>query len=79
MQIKAEEISAIIREQVKSFEKQVDVAQVFATDGRVPAFDFVILKDDKAFFPAYALTPVIRKQAMDGNPAGGSVLQAAHA
>ena len=28
MQIKAEEISAIIREQVKSFEKQVDVAQV---------------------------------------------------
>jgi len=28
MQIKAEEISAIIRDQVKSFEKQVDVAQV---------------------------------------------------
>src|SRR2546428_7229327 len=28
MQIKAEEISSIIREQVKSFEKQVDVAEV---------------------------------------------------
>src|SRR5207249_9819296 len=28
MQIKAEEISAIIRDQVKSFEKQVDVAEV---------------------------------------------------
>jgi len=28
MQIKAEEISSIIRDQVKSFEKQVDVAEV---------------------------------------------------
>jgi F-type H+/Na+-transporting ATPase subunit alpha len=28
MQIKADEVSAIIREQVQSFEKQVDVAEV---------------------------------------------------
>jgi osmoprotectant transport system substrate-binding protein len=47
---------------------QVDVGLVFATDGRVPAFNFVILKDDKGFFPNYALTPVVRKQVLDANP-----------
>lgn len=57
-------------------EKQVDVSLVFATDGRVPAFDFVVLKDDKAFFPAYAMTPVIRKQAMDANPKIAPLLNA---
>jgi len=57
-------------------ERQVDVSLVFATDGRVPAFDFVILKDDKAFFPAYALTPVIRKQTMDANPKIAPLLNA---
>jgi len=49
-------------------EKQVDVGLVFATDGRIPAFNFVVLKDDKTFFPAYALTPVVRKQVLDANP-----------
>src|SRR5918997_4984122 len=39
---------------------QVDVGLVFATDGRVPAFNFLILQDDKGFFPNYAMTPVIR-------------------
>ena len=57
-------------------EKQVDVSLVFATDGRVPAFDFVILKDDKTYFPAYALTPVIRKQTMDANPKIAPLLNA---
>ena len=49
-------------------DRQVDVGLVFATDGRVPAFNFVILKDDKGFFPNYALTPVVRKQVLDANP-----------
>jgi osmoprotectant transport system substrate-binding protein len=49
-------------------DKQVDVGLVFATDGRVPAFDFVILADDKGFFPSYALTPVVRKETLDKNP-----------
>jgi len=47
---------------------QVDVALVFATDGRVPAFNFVVLTDDKGFFAPYALTPVIRKEVLDRNP-----------
>jgi osmoprotectant transport system substrate-binding protein len=49
-------------------ERQVDVGLVFATDGRVPAFNFVVLKDDKGYFPNYALTPVVRKQVLDANP-----------
>jgi osmoprotectant transport system substrate-binding protein len=49
-------------------DKQVDSTLVFATDGRVAAFDFVILKDDKGFFPPYSLTPVVRKEVLDKNP-----------
>jgi osmoprotectant transport system substrate-binding protein len=49
-------------------DKQVDAGLVFATDGRVPAFDFVILTDDKGYFPSYALTPVARKETLDKNP-----------
>jgi osmoprotectant transport system substrate-binding protein len=47
---------------------QVDVGLVFATDGRIPAFDFVVLQDDKGFFPPYAMTPVVRKETLDKNP-----------
>jgi osmoprotectant transport system substrate-binding protein len=47
---------------------QVDVGLVFATDGRIPAFDFVVLEDDKNYFPAYALTPTVRKDVLDNNP-----------
>lgn len=47
---------------------QVDVGLVFATDGRIPAFDFVVLEDTKNYFPAYALTPTVRQEALDANP-----------
>ena len=46
----------------------VDVGLVFATDGRIPAFNFVVLKDTKNFFPAYAITPTIRKETLDAHP-----------
>lgn len=46
----------------------VDVGLVFATDGRIPAFDFIVLKDTKNYFPAYAITPTVRKEALDANP-----------
>lgn len=47
---------------------QVDSGQVFATDGRIPAFDFVVLTDDKGYFPSYAMTPVVRQNILDANP-----------
>jgi len=46
----------------------VDVGLVFATDGRIPAFNFVVLKDTKNYFPAYAITPTIRKETLAANP-----------
>lgn len=55
---------------------QVEVGLVFATDGRVPAFDFVILTDDKGYFPSYALTPVVRKETLDKNPKLAEILNA---
>ncbi|HEV2677527.1 MAG TPA: glycine betaine ABC transporter substrate-binding protein [Aliidongia sp.] len=57
-------------------DSQVEVGLVFATDGRIPAFDFVVLKDDKGFFPAYAMTPVIRKEVLDKNPKLADILNA---
>ncbi|MFY0990771.1 glycine betaine ABC transporter substrate-binding protein [Halomonas sp. C05BenzN] len=47
---------------------QVDVGLVFATDGRIPAFDFHVLEDDRDFFPAYALTPVVRQDTLEQFP-----------
>lgn len=46
----------------------VDVGLVFATDGRIPAFNFVVLQDTKNYFPAYAITPTVRKETLDANP-----------
>jgi osmoprotectant transport system substrate-binding protein len=46
----------------------VDVGLVFATDGRIPAFNFVVLKDTKNYFPAYAITPTVRKETLSAHP-----------
>jgi len=47
---------------------QVDIGLVFATDGRIAAFDFRVLEDDKGFFPNYALCPVVRQDTLNDNP-----------
>jgi osmoprotectant transport system substrate-binding protein len=46
----------------------VDVGLVFSTDGRIAAFDFLLLEDDRKFFPSYLLTPVARKSVLDQHP-----------
>ncbi|RJE89451.1 glycine betaine ABC transporter substrate-binding protein [Paracoccus onubensis] len=53
---------------------QVDVGLVFATDGRIPAFNFTMLQDDQGYFPSYALVPVIRDEVLEANPDIGEVL-----
>lgn len=55
-------------------DSQVDVGLVFSTDGRIPAFDFVVLTDDKGYFPAYSMTPVVRKETLDKNPKLAEIL-----
>jgi osmoprotectant transport system substrate-binding protein len=51
---------------------QVDVALVFATDGRIPAFHFTVLQDDKH----YALAPVVRQEVLNANPELAAILNA---
>ncbi|RMC34911.1 glycine betaine ABC transporter substrate-binding protein [Paracoccus alkanivorans] len=53
---------------------QVDIGLVFATDGRIPAFNFTVLADDKGYFPSYALAPVIRDEVLEANPDIGELL-----
>lgn len=48
--------------------KQVDVAMGFATDGRIEAFGFTTLKDNKQFFPVYNPAPVIRTDVLEKHP-----------
>jgi osmoprotectant transport system substrate-binding protein len=57
-------------------DRQVDTAVVFATDGRIPAFNFVVLKDDKHYGAPYNLTPVVRKEILDKNPKLADALNA---
>lgn len=46
----------------------VDIVVVQATDGMVAAMDLSLLKDDKNFFPNYALVPVVRKDTLEAHP-----------
>ena len=55
---------------------QVDIALVFATDGRIQAFDFRVLDDDRQFFPNYALAPVVRTETLAANPSMAEPLNA---
>lgn len=55
---------------------QVDAALVFATDGRIQAFKFRVLADDKEFFPNYAAVPVVRAETLKANPALETTLNA---
>lgn len=47
---------------------EVDVISAFATEGRIPAFDLVILEDDKQFFPPYDAAPIIRMEVLEEYP-----------
>ena len=55
---------------------KVDIAEVFTTDGRIKAFNFRVLKDDKEFFPNYAIAPVVRTDTLKNNPSLAPVLNA---
>lgn len=41
---------------------------VFATDGRIPALDLVVLEDDEEFFPRYNLSGVIHEDLYEEYP-----------
>jgi osmoprotectant transport system permease protein len=45
-----------------------DIIDGFSTDGRIPAFDLIILEDDWHFFPPYYAAPFIREGALKRYP-----------
>lgn len=50
-------------------QKQVDVVVGSATDGLIQARGFVVLEDDKHYFPPYDAVPVVREQTLARYPA----------
>ncbi len=42
--------------------------EIFTTDGRIQALDLQVLEDDRQFFPAYNVCPVIRQEVLERHP-----------
>jgi osmoprotectant transport system permease protein len=51
-----------------AYEKQLDVISGYSTDGRLKAYNLVILKDDKHIFPPYYAAPIVRDDALKKFP-----------
>lgn len=48
--------------------KDAEIIEVFTTDGRIPAYHLVALKDNKHFYPPYYAAPVIRDTTLKAHP-----------
>ena len=57
-------------------DKQVDVVAGSATDGVISARGFVVLEDDKHYFPPYEAVPVVNRGALERHPALREILSA---
>ncbi len=57
-----------------AYEKQLDVISGYSTDGRLKAFDLVVLTDDKTIFPPYYAAPIVRHDFLAKYPEVEQVL-----
>src|ERR1700710_1969101 len=48
-----------------AYEKQLDVISGYSTDGRLKAYDLVVLTDDKTIFPPYYAAPIVRQDVLE--------------
>lgn len=53
---------------------EIDVLDVYTTDGRLAEYDFVVLEDDLRFFPPYEASGLIRGSTLAQHPELGGVL-----
>jgi len=53
---------------------QVDVVVAFGTDGQIAKDHLVVLSDDKHFWPAYQVAPVVRRATLEKHPEIATVL-----
>ena len=56
------------------YNHKLDVISGYSTDGRLKAYDLVVLDDDKKIFPPYYAAPVIRKAVLEKYPELAPVL-----
>jgi len=54
---------------------EVDVICAYSTDGRIPAYNLLVLKDDLRFFPPYQAAVVIRAETLQRYPQLREVLR----
>lgn len=52
----------------------VDLLDVYTTDGRLSVYDFLVLEDDRHFFPPYDATALVRGETLERYPELASVL-----
>jgi osmoprotectant transport system substrate-binding protein len=57
-------------------EGKADIATAFTTDGEIASDRLVVLRDDRHFWPAYNVAPVVRRAALAARPAIARVLNA---
>jgi osmoprotectant transport system permease protein len=51
-----------------AYEKQLDVISGYSTDGRLKAYNLIVLDDDKGIFPPYYAAPIVREDALKRFP-----------
>jgi len=51
-----------------AYEKQLDVISGYSTDGRLKAYNLVVLNDDKHIFPPYYAAPIVRDASLKQFP-----------
>lgn len=51
-----------------AYEKHLDVISGYSTDGRLKAYDLVVLQDDKGIFPPYYAAPIVSAEALKKFP-----------
>ncbi|NCD68652.1 ABC transporter permease/substrate-binding protein [Mucilaginibacter agri] len=51
-----------------AYQKELDVISGYSTDGRLKAYDLVVLNDNKAIFPPYYAAPIVREDALKKFP-----------
>ena len=57
-------------------EKEVDIVAGSATDGLISALGFVVLEDDRHYFPPYDAVPIMREHVLQQHPEVGTTLAA---
>ncbi len=53
---------------------QIQVVDVFSTDGALIKYNLVVLQDDKQFFPPYYAAPIVREDILKAHPEVATIL-----